>query len=205
MALHTEHELLFLFGKDREKAFRLFFDSYYIMLCDYVLLFIDDFEEAEDIVQSFFVQFWEEHLEDKIKGSLKNYCLACIRNAAFKRKGDSEALLSLADTDDWIFESQEDVLEEQNEIEKRLKTALEKLSVKEYDALKTVIIDEKKYIEASKELDISVNTLKTYLKRAIKKLKESDILIFFILFVTHFICSLLFMVNETCKWLWIKI
>lgn len=186
MALHTESELLFLFRGDREKAFRLFFDSYYLVLCDYVLLIIDDFEEAEDIVQSFFVQFWEEHLEDKIKGSLKRYCQACVRNAAFKRKGDNDALLSLTDTDDWMFESEEDLQDEHKEIEERLKAALGKLSVKEYDALKTVIMEEKTYLEASKELDISVNTLKTYLKRAVKKLKESDILVFFIIFCHPF-------------------
>ena len=186
MALHTEHELLLLFGKDREKAFRFFFDSYYLMLCDYVLFIIDDFEETEDIVQSFFVQFWEEHLEEKIKGSLKRYCLACVRNAAFKRKGDNDVLLSLADTDDWIFESQEDFLDEHREVEERLKTALGKLSAKEYNALKAVIIEEKSYLEASKDLDISVNTLKTYLKRAVKKLKESDVLIFFIIFCHPF-------------------
>lgn len=186
MALHAENELMFLFAKDREKAFRIFFDSYYVMLCDYVLLIIDDFDEAEDIVQSFFVQFWEQQLENQIKGSIKKYSFTCVRNAALKRKGDSELLLSLKESDDLMFDMQDDVNEEYMETEKRLKAALEKLSVKEYDALKTVIIEEKRYMDASKELNISINTLKTYLKRAVKKLKESDILFFLILFVTHF-------------------
>lgn len=186
MASHTDNELLLLFKEDREKAFRIFFDSYYIVLCDCVLLVIDDFEEAEDIVQSFFVQFWEEHLEDKIKGSLRMYSIACVRNAAFKRKGDDDVLLSLTDTDDWMFESEEELQDEQKELEERLKTALGKLSAQEYDALKKVIIEEKKYLEASEELGISVNSLKTYLKRAMKKLKESDILVFFIIFCHPF-------------------
>ncbi len=177
MSQNTEHKIMYLFKEDREKAFRLFFDTYYIMLCDYVLLILDDFEDVEDVVQSFFIKFWEKRLDETITDSLKSFSLRCVRNAAIKRRVDSDLTLSLTEGEYLIYESEETLLEEKQQLENKLKDALGKLSVKEYDALKSVIIDEKTYAEAAKELNISINTLKTYLKRAFKKLKKSDLLI----------------------------
>ena len=46
--------------------------------------------------------------------------------------------------------------------------------------MKAVILENKKYKEAAEELNISVNTLKTYLSRALKKLrKDNNLMNFF--------------------------
>lgn len=49
----TDKELVSLFSTDKERAFNLFFQRYYIRLCMYAVQITDDFSESEDIVQSF--------------------------------------------------------------------------------------------------------------------------------------------------------
>ena len=45
-------------GQDREKIFTIVFDKNYEALCLYAVRFVEDFLEAEDIVQEVFVRFW---------------------------------------------------------------------------------------------------------------------------------------------------
>lgn len=178
MEKQVDYEIKRMFACDREGAFRLFFDSYYLILCNYVLLLTDDFEESKDIVQSFFVQFWENHLENSVTGSFRNYALICVRNAAIKRNKDRENWLSLQDSLEFLSETDQKQQEDIIQKEQRVIDALRKLSAQELHAVTSVLMEEKKYADAAAELNISVNTLKTYLKRAVKKLKELLILSF---------------------------
>ena len=45
-----------------EEGFRLLFDVYHMQLCVYVVQLTDSFQLAEDIVQDFFVAFWERNI-----------------------------------------------------------------------------------------------------------------------------------------------
>ena len=69
---------------------------------------------------------------------------------------------------------QEAVLEreELERQEKELMLKLEKLPKQEIAAIKAVILENKKCVEAALELGMSVNTLKTHLARALKKLRK---------------------------------
>lgn len=70
--------------------------------------------------------------------------------------------------------------EELYERERQLMADLEKLPRQEVLAVKTVILESKKYKEAAEELQISVNTLKTHLSRALGKLRKNhNLMIFF--------------------------
>ena len=46
----TDKELVSLFSTDKERAFNLFFQRYYIRLCMYAVQITDDFSESEDIL-----------------------------------------------------------------------------------------------------------------------------------------------------------
>ena len=62
--------------------------------------------------------------------------------------------------------------EELERQEKELMLKLEKLPKQEIAAIKAVILENKKCVEAALELGMSVNTLKTHLARALKKLRK---------------------------------
>lgn len=82
----------------------------------------------------------------------------------------------LFDTEIDITESITDE-EELREREKKIMEELEKLPKQELSAVQAVILENKKYKEAAEELNISVNTLKTHLSRALKRLRKDNNLI----------------------------
>ena len=55
-----------------EEGFRLLFDVYHMQLCVYVVQLTDSFQLAEDIVQDFFVAFWERKYYRAITGNFRS-------------------------------------------------------------------------------------------------------------------------------------
>ena len=83
----------------------------------------------------------------------------------------------------YICESLEENEREQKE--KELEKALAALPEQEKKALYGVVIENKSYKAVASELHISVNTLKTYLARAMKKLRKNEKLLLVSLFLIN--------------------
>ena len=59
-----------------EKAFKELVDAYYTPLCVYSVQFTDSLEVSEDLVQDFFVRFWEKN-RHKAQRKAKFYINKC--------------------------------------------------------------------------------------------------------------------------------
>jgi RNA polymerase sigma-70 factor, ECF subfamily len=62
------------------KAFRFFFDKYYIDLCNLVNLYIHNEAIAEEIVQDIYIYFWVKKGNIQIESSVKAYLLRASKN-----------------------------------------------------------------------------------------------------------------------------
>lgn len=167
---------------DRAAGFRMLFDNYYTPLCLYSVQLCDDFDAAEDIVQSLFVQFWESDMEYQIRTSLSTYLFSVVRNNTlyYMRKAGLTDSISADDSllNEHIINdvmSFEVSMEERKKKERELHEALKVLSPKELEALESVVVHGNSYNDASDEMGVSVNTLKTHLKRAMKKLRGAHV------------------------------
>lgn len=169
----TDIYILELFQTAPKDAFRLLFDTYHLRLCVYAVQLTDSFEMAEDIVQDFFVYFWEKKYYRNIHQNLRHYLYLSVRNAAIHalQKNHMLSMEELSGIDMAIPEDSADE-EEREERSKALLVKLEKLPPQELQVVKAVIMENKKYKEAAEELRISVNTLKTHLARALKQLRR---------------------------------
>lgn len=165
--------ILELFKTSPKEAFRLLFDTYHMSLCVYAVQLTDSFEMAEDVVQDFFVYFWEKKYYQNINQSLRYYLYFSIRNAAIKelQKHNMLSMEELSGIDMSIPEEFADE-EEREERNKVLLEKLKKLPPQELQVIKAVVMENKRYKEAAEELQISVNTLKTHLSRALKRLRK---------------------------------
>ncbi len=63
-----------------EEAFNFIFNNYYEGLVLFALGFINDRDQAEEIVQGVFVKIWENHKTLDIKISIKSYLLKAVQN-----------------------------------------------------------------------------------------------------------------------------
>lgn len=174
--------LLRLLHTDRAAAFRALFDAYYTPLCLFSLQYTDDFDASEDIVQTFFVQFWEQRLHTRVSSNLRYYMFSAIRNntlAYLRRNGDAQLLpLDEATLDDSSLQYLIDLSSNEallTERETKLRQALDALSPQEREALQQVVVNEGTYKDAAATMGISVNTLKTHLRRAMKKLRTEQL------------------------------
>lgn len=72
--------LFSLMQKGDETAFDFLFKSYYSGLCVYAEQFLGDLSDAEEVVQSVFVKFWERRENIQIKVSLREYLFKIVYN-----------------------------------------------------------------------------------------------------------------------------
>ena len=155
-------------------AFSCLFEKYYQPLYCFAWRFTRDAQNAENIVQNVFVDLWIKRAEIEIMRSLRSYLFSMTRNQSLnylKQQGKTESLKVEKNLTEKTVDSPEDIyvtkefhLEVWRAIENLPDQCRQVYLMKRYDHLK--------YDEIGQILGISVNTVKTHLKRALAKLSE---------------------------------
>lgn len=156
-------------------AFEMLFRTYYQSLCNYAYTFLRDREEAEEVVQSTFLLVWEKRDSLAIRTSVKPYLYAMVRNACLnvikhdkiKRRHAGEEI-ALAER------SHESVAHAvaSNELENRIKLAMDQLPEQCRMVFKLSRFEELKYAEIAEQLSISVKTVENHMGKALKIMRE---------------------------------
>ena len=161
-----------LVGHDDPRGMEVLFNSYYRPLVLWADSFLGDIPAAEDLVQDFFVAFWEQRAYARItSGNLRGYLFASVRNRALKLLekrdplreacGELNENAEVEDTD-WLTE----------EILQAIEAEIEKLPPRTREVLKSVYLDGLSYRETADRFSISIATVKTLLVNALKYLRK---------------------------------
>lgn len=165
-----------------ESGLRQIFDLYYTPLCVYSLKYIDSFEQAEDLVQNIFIDFWEKKRFNSITQSLRSYLFSAVKNNSLLQLKQDKKILFESLEEQFLFQSDEILdIEEIEKKKERLYQELEKLPLQGRKVFEAIVFDNNKYKEVAQEFDISVNTVKTHFSRSLKQLRSSLEIIIFIL------------------------
>ncbi len=165
--------------KHNKFVFKKLFESLYedLVFCANGYLF--DVSASEDIVQETFIQLWEKAETITIKNSLKAYLYSMVRNRClnylktikitdFSNILDFQAIIeSDYDLDDYTNEDKEIIYAQVLKI-------IETLPTKMQTIVRLRFMNNYKYSEIAEEMNVSVNTVKTQLKRA--KIKISSLI-----------------------------
>jgi RNA polymerase sigma-70 factor (ECF subfamily) len=158
------------------------FNHFYKGLVLYANNFLFDQQASEDVVQEVFISLWENAKNIEIKTSLKAYLYAMVRNKCLNYLKsvkvtddlnviDLNSMLVLDDDLDLISEEEKTIV--YNHILKIIETFPESMQ----QVFKLKFIENYKYEEIADEMGISVNTVKTQLKRAKVKISESLVIV----------------------------
>lgn len=173
-------------GKRNRKVFKIFFNQHYKKLVIYANGYLFDKHASEDVVQEVYIYIWENAEGMNIKTSLKNYLYAMVRNKCLNylksiKITDSYDYLELNISliTEQVFDSSSD--DDKQIVYHQILKIVDNLPDKMQQIVKLKYLHHYKYLEIAEELGVSVNTVKTQLKRAKVKISEAVTIILVLL------------------------
>ncbi|MGL5683788.1 MAG: RNA polymerase sigma factor [Marinifilaceae bacterium] len=148
-----------------------FFTEHYEQLCVYAYRMVQNFDEAEDLVQSLFTRMLDEKRPIQI-GSLRSYAYKAIYNSAINHLTQNER--NRKETENYSTHIQEllEITDGEPYVYKTLaRNAMEKVPEKSRDLLILHCIKKMKYNEIAVLRGISINTVKSQLRVAYRILE----------------------------------
>jgi RNA polymerase sigma-70 factor (ECF subfamily) len=173
-------------------AFEMLFRNYYQPLCNYAYTFVQDRDEAEEIVQSTFMSVWEKRDAMEIRTAVKPYLYAMVRNACLnviKHEKIKQVHVAgeLAVAERSIESVTRTVMAA--ELEDKIQEALLKLPEQCRLVFKLSRFEELKYAEIAAQLNISIKTVENQMGKALKIMRDqlSEYLPMLIILMNSFI------------------
>lgn len=164
-------------------AFEYIFKRYYQRLCIYAYDYTKQQEIAEDIVKDFFLHFWENRKNICISTSLSGYLFRSVHNACInyltreKRKNNTSLVEDLTVVELKIRQPLSADYPVGNllarELEEQINNQIEKLPPQCKEIFKLSRFDGLSHKKIAKKMNISENTVKVQIFRALTKLRNA--------------------------------
>ena len=157
-----------------EKAFEELFKTQYPALCGYARKYLEDIDQAEEIVQEMFFNFWQKKETMKINTSLEAYLFRSVRNACLNY------LKHLKIQEQYKLANNQEIKQKEQEIhdtvvamelEEKIEQIIDQLPPERQKVFKMSRHEELKYKEIAQKLNISIKTVEVQMSKALKFLR----------------------------------
>lgn len=157
-----------------EQAFEQVFRSNYAGMCGFAGKYIDDKDEAEEVVQEVFFNYWSKKETLDIIGALEAYLYRSVRNACLNHLKHMQVRAKFVEQaslqeEESSFSNSIEVLELQGKIE----DSIDQLPSERKKIFKLSREEGLKYREIADQLGLSVKTVETQMGKALKFLREN--------------------------------
>lgn len=154
-----------------QPAFEMIFKTYYKPLCHYAYSFLNDKNEAEEVVQTTFIKIWEKKNELNVQSSLKAYLYSMVRNGCLNVTKHEKVKQLHAQWHVQETERSRELVEEKvlsNDLESKIYLAMKALPEQCRLVFQLSRFEELKYQEIADQLQISVKTVENQMGKALK-------------------------------------
>ena len=158
-----------------QTAFEFLFHFYYPGLVIYSAQFTADRMEAEEIVQDFFVRFWNNHQKLVPSDSLKSYVFSSVKNSCLNflkhKKIEEKYINQMLELSDRHLAYDPDLYTD-SDLQGKIKKTIDLLPKRCKEIFNMSRMQGKKNNEIAIELNISKRTVETQISNALKIFKE---------------------------------
>lgn len=169
-----EEKICQLLSKMNPHGMDLLFDTYYRRLVAWANTFLNNPEEAEDIVQDFLMYLWENKTcKHIIPKALQSFLYISVRNRclhAIKNKANKPLLTNLEE----INIANKTYNEHYEEILTQVERMIEQLPPQSYKIITSVFIQGMKYQDVAQQFNVSLSTVKTLVRNSIRTLQQKS-------------------------------
>ncbi len=169
-------ELLLLIQKDDRVAFYNLYERYSKRLYRFVLMYIKQEADAEEIVQEVFIKVWEAREKIDVHTSFESFLFTVAYNATIslfrKRVTEKKYLERLKSLQQ--FNNAPDIIDEihYNALNEKVRSLLNELTPRQKEIFQLSREDGLTHEEIAKKLNISVNTVKKHMVNTLAFLKS---------------------------------
>lgn len=175
MAAQIEQDIWQSISDGDELVYQGLFKSHYAELVLYAMRFVQDLDNAEEIVQDIFFNLWENRKNTTIKLSLKSYLYRAVKNTClnllkhqkveerYREYFSRELQHDELNADNWMVET---------ELSDKITAAIEKLPPERKKVFVLSRFEELKYREIAEKLNLSIKTVENQMGKALKFLRE---------------------------------
>lgn len=169
-------ELLERISRNEKHAFDEFFSRFYSKLVRFAVLYVKNYQVAEDIVADFFLNFLRNKKDIAKIGHVESYLYKSVKYQCFKhiRKNSINCYLSEIEDNSGYFvtDSSPETSYLYDEFEVFISKVIEGLPPKRKAIFKMIKYDGLKYQQAADIFDVSLKTIESHMGLAIKELRE---------------------------------
>lgn len=176
--MHTT-QLIKKLNEGDHHTYKFIFDNYYALMCSIAYEYVEDYYTSQNIVEDVMLSIWEKRQQLNISTSIKSYLLTSVHNKCIdhlrsqSREAEVFSLESEIGLSSCYIPDQE--MFEQivlTELEEQIERIIQSMP----EECKRVFLlsryGNKSYAEIADKLNISVNTVKYHIKKALSLLRE---------------------------------
>lgn len=160
-------------------AYRFIFDQYYALMCSIAYEYVEDYHISQNIVEDIMLSVWEKREQLHISTSIKSYLLTSVHNKCIDHLRSQSREVEVFSLESEIGSSSCYIPDQEmfeQIILSELEDKIEKIIQSMPEECKRVFLlsryGDKSYTEIADELNISVNTVKYHIKKALSTLRE---------------------------------
>jgi RNA polymerase sigma-70 factor, ECF subfamily len=158
-----------------EQAFELLFRKFNVRLCIFANKFLNDPEEAQEVVQNVFVKIWEGREEIDPEDSLKSYIFKIVQNLSLNKLRRRKVESRYVEIYKLVYIEQQEISAHDSllarELEESITHSIGKLPTECRKVFELSRIEGLKYREIADTLNISVKTVEAQMSKALRSLR----------------------------------
>lgn len=155
--------------------FEELFHKHYAFLCLVSFQIVDNMDVAKDLAQEFYIDFWRRREAIQLSVSFQSYAVKAIKNLSisYLRKQEKQALSAIDHLVDDSYDpiTDTEIQFDKEKLDSKVVAAIEKLPAACKQIFILYNVEGLSYAQIAAQLHISMNTVKTQMKRAYAMLR----------------------------------